>query len=47
MVPFENDKRVVVFELGKRSIIVVVENDKIRWVDSFDGYCTNGTLCPR
>lgn len=47
MVPVEADKRVVTFELGKRSIIVVVENDKITWIDSFDGYCDNGTICPR
>ncbi len=47
MVPLETDKRVVVFELGKRSMIAVVENDKIIWIDSFDGYCDNNTLCPR
>lgn len=45
--PVEADKRVVTFELGKRSIIVVLENDKIVWIDSFDGYCDNNTLCPR
>ncbi len=47
MVPFETDRSVSVLELGKRSLILVVENDKIFWIDSFDGYCTNGTLCPR
>jgi hypothetical protein len=47
LVPFETDKRVIMFELGKRSVIVVVENDKIFWMDSFDGYCTNMTICPR
>ena len=47
MVPFETDRSVSVLELGKRSLIFVVENDKIFWIDSFDGYCTNGTLCPR
>jgi hypothetical protein len=45
--PVEAEKRVVTFELGKRSIIVVAENDKIGWIDSFDGYCDNNTLCPR
>jgi hypothetical protein len=47
IVPFEENQTVAVFELGKRSIIVVVEKDKIFWLDSFDGYCTNNSLCPR
>ena len=47
MVPFETDKNVIMLELGKRSLVVILESDKIFWIDSFDGYCTNGTLCPR
>jgi hypothetical protein len=47
IVPFEDHQTVAIFELGKRSIIVVVEKEKLFWIDSFDGYCTNNSLCPR